>query len=362
LSYSCTGTAKRIGADHDKLATLCMSDRVPDQPIRGTDVCAIVVTYRPDAAFPARLSGVSPQVGMTVIVDNGSSDAERSMLREAASDPNIDLVFNAENLGLARALNIGIQRAATLGYSWVLLLDQDTRVELDMVGTLLAIHASFPDRERLAVLGSNFSDATERPTDAAGHESPGEHWEEVERIITSGSLLPLETHFAIGPFREEFFIDYVDEEYCLRAKAKGYRIIKSRKHLMSHAIGSPTVRKMFGTSKWTTNHAPDRRYYIARNNTVLLREYGGYRAGMWAWKSFRRCLRQCKRIALYEQMKTRKIAAVIHGLWDGIRGNMGPRNPQPGTSAAAPNAMPSVASGRKTPGEYARKRQTRPAA
>ena len=334
-----------------------MSDRVPDQPIHGADVCAIVVTYRPDAAFAARLRGVSPQVGMTVIVDNGSSDAERSMLREAASDADVDLVFNAENLGLARALNIGIQRAATLGYSWVLLLDQDTRVELDMVRTLLAIHASFPDRERLAVLGSNYSDATARTSDVIGHESQGEHWEEVERVITSGSLLPLESHFAIGPFREEFFIDYVDEEYCLRAKAQGYRIIKSREHLMSHAIGSPTVHRKFGASKWTTNHAPDRRYYIARNNTVLLREYGNYRAGMWAWKSFRRCLRQCKRIALYEQMKTRKIAAVIHGLWDGIRGNMGPRNPPPGTSTPAPTAVTSVASGRKTPGESRRKRQ-----
>ena len=30
-------------------------------------------------------------------------------------------------------------------------------------------------------------------------------------------------------------------------------------------------------TKWTTNHSPDRRYYIARNDTVMLREYGGYR-------------------------------------------------------------------------------------
>ncbi len=344
----------------------CMSDRVPDQPIDGTDVCAIVVTYGPDTAFPARLRNVAPQVGMTVIVDNGSSEAERGMLQEAASDPNIDLILNDGNLGLARALNIGVQRAAALGYSWVLLLDQDTRVELDMVRTLSAIHASFPDREHLAVLGSNFSDATERTNEAAGHDSPGEHWgehwEEVERVITSGSLLPVASYLAVGPFRDEFFIDYVDEEYCLRAKAKGYRIIKSRKHLMSHAIGSPTAHRMFGTSKWTTNHGPDRRYYIARNNTVLLREYGNYRGGMWAWKSLRRCLRQCKRIALYEQMKTRKIAAVIHGLWDGIRGNMGPRNPQPHTSTTAPTTAASAASGRNTPGENPRKRQTKPAA
>jgi rhamnosyltransferase len=322
-----------------------MNERAPD--LRGADVCAIVVTYHPDAALPIRLNNVSAQVGTLVIVDNGSADAERDMLREAASDPKIDLVFNLDNLGVARALNIGIQRAVALGYSWVLLLDQDTRVDPGMVHALLGIQASFPDRERLAVVGSNYADVTKRTPGAIDHNSLGDDWEEVEFIITSGSLLPLAAYFAIGPFREEFFIDYVDEDYCLRAKARGYRVIRSRKHLMSHAIGSPTLHKMFWVKKWTTNHSPDRRYYIARNNTVLLREYGNFRAGMWALKSLSRCLRQCKRIALHEPMKTRKIVAVMHGWWDGIRRNMGPRKPPRRTSAADPTGTTSFASDRK---------------
>jgi hypothetical protein len=65
---------------------MTVNGRAPDLPVQGTDVCAIVVTYHPDAAFPIRLNNVSPQVGTIVIVDNGSSDAERNMLREAASD------------------------------------------------------------------------------------------------------------------------------------------------------------------------------------------------------------------------------------------------------------------------------------
>jgi GT2 family glycosyltransferase len=39
-------------------------------------------------------------------------------------------------LGIARALNIGIERAVLRGFSWVLLLDQDSCVEKDMVQTL----------------------------------------------------------------------------------------------------------------------------------------------------------------------------------------------------------------------------------
>src|ERR1700736_938665 len=114
-----------------------MNERVPD--LHGADECAIVVTYHPDAAFAVRLNSLSPQVGTIVIVDNGSADAERKMLREAAADPKVDLVFNLENVGLARALNIGIQRAHALGYSRVLLLDQDSRCDGGMVRTLLGI-------------------------------------------------------------------------------------------------------------------------------------------------------------------------------------------------------------------------------
>jgi rhamnosyltransferase len=334
--------------------------------LAGADVCAVVVSYHPDADFPIRLRGVSPQVGTIVVVDNGSADAERNLLREAASDPKLDLIFNVENFGLARALNIGIQHAAMLGYSWVLLLDQDSRVDRDMVRTLVDIQASIPDRGRLAVVGSNYSDITLRApgitegTPGVTTGMPGTieqaeldgDWEEVEFVITSGSLVPLAAYFDLGPFREEFFIDYVDEDYCRRAKAKGYRVVRSRKHLMSHAIGSPTQHEIFGVKKWTTNHSPDRRYYIARNNTVLLREYGNFRAGMWALKSLSRCLRQCKRIMLHEPMKTRKIAAVIQGWWDGIRSRMGPRRRRRGASTVDSDGMP-FASDRKPPGEHA---------
>jgi rhamnosyltransferase len=138
-------------------------------------------------------------------------------------------------------------------------------------------------------------------------------------------LIPLETHAAIGVFREEFFIDYVDLEYCCRARAKGYFVIRTRKPIMSHAIGAITRHSVLWMKKWTFNHSADRRYYIARNDTVMLREYGNYGFGLWALKSFGRSVRLCKRIALYEQMKTSKMIAVAQGWWDGVRGQMGPR-------------------------------------
>jgi rhamnosyltransferase len=287
------------------------------------------VSYHPDAELPRRVTRILEQAGALVIVDNGSGDEARAMLERIAADPRVSLVLNPANLGVARALNLGVERARASAFAWVLLLDQDSDLHNGMLRSLIEVRAAYPEPRRVAVIGAGFGaeslparapGATERP--AFG---PGAPWEEVESVITSGSLIPLAAHAAIGPFRDEFFIDYVDSEYCFRARAKGYRVIRTTQPLMAHTIGAPSRHRMLGVSKWTTNHSPDRRYYIARNDTVMLREYGGYPFCSWALKSLGRRLRTCKRIVLYEGSKARKIVAVWAGWWDGVRGRMGPR-------------------------------------
>ena len=297
-----------------------MSDELTD----GRGVCAITVAYHPDADFPERSARILREVGALVIVDNGSDDAERRMLGELAVNPLITLLSNAENVGIACALNMGIRQAETLGFKWVLLLDQDTWLDEGTVQTLIAVSAAFPDRDRLGVIGSGYREVN-NPLPEPHEQIVGDDWEEVESVITSGSLIPLKAHAVIGAFREEFFIDFVDTEYCFRARAKGYRVIRTRKPIMSHAIGAISRHKILWMEKWTFNHSADRRYYIARNDTVMLREFGHYSHGLWALKSFGRCVRLCKRIALYEEMKVQKILAIGQGWWDGVRGHMGPR-------------------------------------
>jgi len=284
--------------------------------------CAVVVTYNADDALTERLRPLLQQVPLVIIVDNGSKEENTARLRVIALEPKILLVLNGENLGVASALNRGIQHALDLNYRWVVLLDQDSCVAGDMVPTFLAIYADFPDRERLAVIGSGYMD---RPSPVW---QKAELWERTESVITSGSFLPLNTHARIGPFRDDYFIDYVDTEYCLRAKLKGYSVIQSRRPLIAHTIGAPTQHQLLWATRVTTNHSADRRYYMARNTTALLREYGGYRGVGWAVKGLQRGFRLCKRILLYESNKSQKISAVIEGWWDGVRGRMGPRRPR----------------------------------
>jgi rhamnosyltransferase len=290
----------------------------------GRDVCAVLVTYHPDEGLPIRIERVLREVGALVIVDNGSDPAALDVLKRVATDPRIALLANFANLGVARALNLGMARAGALGYAWVLLLDQDSVLDDGMVAAMIAVRASYPVRDRLAVIGAGFRDVNKDPAGAPA--TGGEpSWEEVESVITSGSLISLTTHAALGPFREEFFIDYVDSDYCFRARSRGYRVIQTRRALMSHAIGAATRHNTLGMDKWTSNHSPDRRYYIARNDTVMLRDYGHYALGLWVVKSLGRRIRTSKRVLLYEDTKAAKTLAIFEGWWDGVRGRLGPR-------------------------------------
>jgi len=288
--------------------------------VKARGVCGICVTYHPDPGLPGRLAAVLSQVSELVIVDNGSDPPELEMLRALAAR-DVALIINGENLGIARALNIGIEQALSRGYDWALLLDQDTRVHHDLVASLLSIRDAYPAKERLAVVGSGYFDPL-RPTRQDASDSA---WEEVASVITSGSLICLRAYQKIGRFREEFFIDYVDIDYCTRAHSLGFTILKAKSPLMSHTIGSPTSHKFLWTTKWTSNHSADRRYYQARNDTVMLHESPKYRGGAWFFKSLGRSIRTCKRILLYESDKSAKILSVLQGWLDALRGTSGPR-------------------------------------
>ncbi|MHB1676694.1 MAG: glycosyltransferase family 2 protein [Sulfuriferula sp.] len=290
-----------------------------------TAICAIIVSYHPDADFPARVSALACQVGAVIVVDNASGNTCTAMLAKLAQHDMLTLIVNPDNYGIARALNIGIQYAAEEGYSWALLFDQDTCVDEHLVATLISVYAAFPEKSRLAVIGTHFHDRHRPPVDSAMQATATSQWHEVDWVITSGSLISIPVYTKVGPFREDFFIDFVDTEYCIRARKAGFIIIKTTAALMLHAIGASTRHQIWGMLKWTSNHSADRRYYITRNYTVLLRESGKHRFGGWAIKGGAASFKSIKRILLYEQNKKAKLIAVFQGWRDAIRGRMGQR-------------------------------------
>jgi len=196
------------------------------QPSRGRSsverVAALVVTYFPDRQFSERLDKLLLQTERVVIVDNGSDAASLAWKRSYEGRPGVTILENGANLGIASALNRGMRLLAGEGYDWVLTLDQDSTVEEGCVAALLQTLAKDPKPDEVALVGANRRDLGaglsehrwvrpkrglpffERvPCERIGPDG-------VTLVITSGTLTSVKAFDRLGPFKDAFFIDFVD--------------------------------------------------------------------------------------------------------------------------------------------------------
>ena len=283
-------------------------------------VCAIVVTYNPDAGFSQRILQVMAQFPFVLIVDNGSHDAAKAMLQVIAANEKIKLIANLDNLGIAQALNQGIEQAMKSGFRWALTLDQDTLVFPDLLDTLLAVYAA-SGLEKVLIGGNYLNINKNRNFVDCGQDDKG--FLERKTLITAGTLVPLEASLAMGGFRDDYFIDSVDHEFCLRARANGFRVVISCKPVMSQWIGN-TIEASAGWSRFASfNHSAIRKYFIARNTLVTARDYF-FREPTWAIRQVWRLQSDFASILLFESNKYQKSRAFIAGILDGLQNKMGP--------------------------------------
>lgn len=286
-------------------------------PINRNDICAVVVTYNPDAQINERIDIIARQVKSVVIVDN-NSDVDSVSLLESINSTTCEVIFNEKNYGIATALNQGMSWAITRGFKWVLTMDQDTIAERFMMDTLIEVYESVDDPGKVAVIGSNYLMAN----GAVGIDKPdfvehGAIWMDRIAVITSGSLISLAVYEVIGRFRDEFFIDHVDEEYCLRARAKGYGVIVALRPAMRQFIGSARKADILVKRAVYTEHSPLRRYYMLRNYIIMFREYFR-KEPMWFLRYIIYYTRMLFFICFFEKGKINTLKQTLRGVVDGI--------------------------------------------
>lgn len=290
-------------------------------------VCAVIITYFPDRKFQHRLKIISQQVKQIIIVDNGSTGMESLWLDKAINGrKNVDLIKNRVNLGMATALNQGVRKAINYGYSWIVTFDQDSEPQANMVQKMLDVWERYPNRERLMVVGPEISFCNCSQNFSAVHtDAP---WEEVAHVITSGSLISKEAFESAGYFLDSLFIDYVDIEYCLRLRNRGYDIIQVRDAILLHKIGNIEGRFILWKIVHPTHHDPIRRYYQFRNAVLLHKMYKKAEHG-WCRSNRAILMKIMCLILLYEKHRLRSFLYIIKGLYHGFSGRAGQRGEIP---------------------------------
>lgn len=299
-------------------------------------VCAVVVTYLPDTgALRSLLRALLAQTASVIVIDNTPApDSRVEILCKEGGFGDIDLVRLGSNQGIARALNVGIATALDHGATHVLLSDQDSLPAHDMVAQLLRAYAELVDRgESVGAVGPTFTDRNTGRTfpfqaDISGnffygHLLPDEQHPHVKAIslITSGSLVSAQALRAVGPMREDFFIDNVDVEWCHRAQAAGFSLYGVGAAAMFHALGNHAFRVWYFGWRNVSAYSSLRVYYSIRNFVALCR----MPIINWRWK-LRNGWYSAGVVyshAVFGSDRRSAIYMALRGLFDGLRGRMG---------------------------------------
>ncbi|MBU0673645.1 MAG: glycosyltransferase family 2 protein [Proteobacteria bacterium] len=297
-------------------------------PDSNRNVIAIVVTYNPDlSTLQQQLVTLAPQVSAIVMVDNASQDDLVSWLKTIPQTVD-KLIRLGDNYGVGAAQNHGIEWARRCGSAFVLLMDQDSIPQTGMVEELLLGYQRLTGNgAKVAAVGTQYQDDQEAPLSGfvrfsswfgrnIVHCATGDAELECDFLIASGSLIPMTAISEVGTMDEELFIDHVDTEWCLRARAKGYRLFGICSAVMLHELGLHRVKAWWLGGREVAIRPPFRYYYMIRNSILLLRR--SYPCRSWRFFEIRRLILSCVFFGIFLPGRGERLKMMFKGGRDGL--------------------------------------------
>jgi len=311
-------------------------------------VVAIVVTYNPHLDdLVAVLESTSPQVDELVVVDN-TPNPNPKLLDCAPRLNNLNLVTLGDNLGIAHAHNVGIEWADDRGADYVMLLDQDSKPKSGMVARLLNnLATNYSKKFEVAAVGPAYEDPRtgirsyfmvsrfgfpfrykpERKKDPRALVT-------VSFLISSGTLISMRTLLELGGKRSCYFIDHVDTEWCLRARARGYHLVGAHDALMEHSLGDEVKRIWFFYMRSVAYHSPLRDYYMFRNTLLMLKDV--HVNLIWRIFLLSRLVQFAAYFLIFAQQRRQRLRMMLLGLYHGLRHVSGRLDPVTGQCTPVP--------------------------
>jgi hypothetical protein len=184
------------------------------------------------------------------VVDNGSQDSSIAAINRA--HPQTEVLSTGQNLGYAAGNNVGIRHALNRGAQYILILNNDTLVERSMLSQLVGVAESNSGfgmvgptvfctnpADRIFAAGSYIlwrqgrichrgmfqaRDLYTLPVDP----SPADF------LVGCGLLVSRRMIESVGLLDEEYFLNFEDVEWALRARNCGFRIMHVPQAILWH--------------------------------------------------------------------------------------------------------------------------------
>lgn len=263
-------------------------------------IYGVVVWYNPDEQMKENISSYIKYIDKLIIIDNSSS------INTYPKDKKIEYVFNNENLGISKALNMAAKICLKDKVKWLLTLDQDTVLNKECFLMFKDV-VNNTDTRKIGIITPWHNTKLDviKPSDDIDYPLD---------VMTSGNLVNVDVLKKLGFFNEDFFIDGVDIEYGLRLNSNGYKIMRNNTVEIIHSLGDINYHNFLGKKLLSHNHNYLRQYYMARNYRYIYRKYKN------VYPEF--CKRLIKKkqnifvILFYEKDKYRKLKYIFKGIKD----------------------------------------------
>src|SRR6185369_649856 len=288
-------------------------------------IWACIVCYEPEPAYLRELVGLlESEVHQVVVVDNSPGMPSLTLTGLGRS---LYLPMSS-NAGTAAAMNEAWRLALAAGARFLVSFDQDSRPGQGLVQCLLAaFHAPSPSGRPVAAAGPVWNDRAGRPMrllQPVGFRrrhvaAPAAGLVEVDHLISSGCLISAAAYREVGPFDERLFLDYVDIEWSLRARALGYATVVAAGCEMTHAIGE---RMLPVAGRQLAIHKPQRTYLQLRNHLLLWRFATIPR--LWLLSDLRQLAGKVLGLLVLAPDRRERLLWICRGMVDGLLGKNGP--------------------------------------
>lgn len=203
-----------------------------------------------------------------ILLDNGSTDG--SCERVASAFPHHEILRLPGNLGYAAAVNRGIERALTRGFSWVWLLNSD----IELPACALASLRAAAEADRRAGMAAPVLVEADGAIQAWGGGRINLRTGMLRHCVAAGQrcdylsgaclLLRAAMLREVGLLDESYFFYWEDVDLSLRARRAGWRLAVAPDCTVVHREGSTLGRwsearwyfLFLGMKRFLRSHAP----------------------------------------------------------------------------------------------------------
>jgi GT2 family glycosyltransferase len=253
------------------------------------------------------------------VVDNNSAPEHREKLRQACHD--VVFIWNDKNLGYAGGNNVGIRRAVNEGHEFVLLMNNDARIEemdfwllvqaMDAEPNLGAVGPIIRDRPGGAILNAGGRDIGRHYISHFKEPLQPDALYNADYVSGTVCLIRACLFDMIGMLDESYFFSGEIADFCTRVKEKNFR-----------TAVQPFAEAVHDLSASHGNRSGIYTYYTVRNRFLYIRKH--LRSSIPVLFPYWTALHLRHAFRCWREKKQTELRMVLKGLAHGLSGRFGP--------------------------------------